>query len=326
MKAYQFSLSIIIVNYQSWDLLENCLSSFKRYPPSATFEIIVVDNGAKDIRFDAFKKAHKEILLLKNKGNYGFSHGCNLGASYARGESLLFLNPDTELTEDKAIDTMLRYLDKNADVGIVSCRNLSENGNGKEERFLSPWLLFGFIRFFYRQFNKKKLIKDYPRDSAVWFPGWVTGSVVLINNELFQKIGHWNQERYWMYSEDPDLCFKVTRLGKKVVLLRNLTIKHLGGGTSKPSIESTTRYKTEDFISKHNYIQENSTGVARVLMHTMFFFKLHLLLLAMAFSLLLLQKNKLVIKLKTFTRCWKYYLHALRHRTWKNPRLMDQAR
>ena len=323
MNTGNINLSIIIVNYQSWSFLEKCLRSFKINPPLASYEIIVVDNGGQDKQFDMFKDAHPEILLIKNKGNYGFSHGCNLGASHATGENLLFLNPDTELTEDKTIDRMLRYLDEGTDIGVVSCRNISECGEiGKEDRFLSPWLLFGFVRFFYRQFNKEQLAQDYPESGDIWFPGWVTGSVVLIKSHLFQQIGGWNEQRYWMYSEDPDLCFKVTRLGKKIALLRHLTIKHIGGGTSVPSVESTIRYKTEDFISKHNYIQENADGIAKPIIHIMLFSKLHLSILEIFFSLLLFRKDKLLIKSHTFANCWRYYLHALQHRTWKNPRLM----
>ena len=318
-------LSIVIVNYQSWDYLDNCLKSFQFYPPLISYEIIVVDNDSQDDKYDSFKKAHPEILLIKNNGNNGFSHGCNLGASEAKGEKILFLNPDTELTEDKPIDTMLKYLDAHPDVGIVSCRNTSSNGKGKEDRFLSPWLLFGFIRFIYKSFNKKYLEAQFPKNSVVHFPGWVTGSVVLIDSQLFHQIGRWNDERYWMYSEDPDLSYKVTRLGKKVALLTHVTILHIGGGASKPNLQSRIRYKTEDTISKHNYIQENAEGISRPIIHLLYFFKIQSSIIDILLYLILLRKNKLKTKVQILINCWKYYLRAVFRRTWKNPRL-DQVK
>ncbi|MEH6456916.1 MAG: glycosyltransferase family 2 protein [Cocleimonas sp.] len=315
-------LSIVIVNYQSWDYLDNCLKSFQDYPPLMSYEIIVVDNDSQDGRYNSFKQSHPEILLIKNKGNFGFSHGCNLGASEAKGENILFLNPDTEITEDKPIDAMLIYLNTHPDVGIVSCRNTSPNGGtGKEDRFLSPWLLFGFTRFIYKSFYKNKLEVQYPKNSSIQFPDWVTGSVVLINSKLFRQIGRWNDERYWMYSEDPDLCYKVNRLGKKVALLTNVTISHIGGGASRPNLQSLIRYKTEDTISKHNYIQENAQGFSKPIIHLLYFFKIQSSIIDILLSLILLRKNKLKTKVQVLINCWKYYLRAVFRRTWKNPRL-----
>ena len=188
-------LSIIVVNYQSWTYLEDCLESFKNYPPDLKYEIIVVDNDSNDGYFDNFKSKHPEINLIVNTGNHGFSNGCNLGASKAQADTLLFLNPDTELNETNSIDAMYQYLQKNhEDVGIVSCRNVTPNGIGKEDRFLSPWFLFGYIRSIHNLLNKDKLAKKFSDEKDIWFPGWVTGSVVMISNKLIKKINGWNGE------------------------------------------------------------------------------------------------------------------------------------
>jgi len=272
-------LSIIIVNFQSWDYLNNCLLSFKKYPPSVSYEIIVIDNDSQDEKFNHFQVQHSDVFFHENKGNYGFSHGCNLGATFAKGDYLLFLNPDTELTNDHSIDNMLDYLHSNSEIGIVSCRNVTPQGKGKELRFVSPWMLFGFIRFFHRLIYKNEILKQSPPYSDVHFPEWVTGSVIMIKKQLFNKINRWNEERYWMYSEDPDLCMKVKKQGKKIALLTNLTIKHVEGGASKPSIHSKIRYKTEDTISKHNYIQENSTSYSRSILHFLYFIKIQFYIL-----------------------------------------------
>lgn len=319
----KIDLSVIIVNYQSWNFLDSCLTSFIKNPPRVTYEIIIVDNYSNDGKFDDFKEAHPEVTLIKNLGNFGFSNGCNLGESFSSGKFLLFLNPDTELNNSQAIDEMVKFSRDHDDIGIVSCRNISDTGIGKEERYLSPWLMFGYLRFFYRLLNKNKLSYQYPENSDVWFPEWVTGSVVLIDSDLFRSVNGWNQNRYWMYSEDPDLCFKVSKLGRKVALLTNITIKHVGGGSSEPSTESAIRYKTEDFISKHNYIQENSKGLSRLVLHTLLFLKMQSSILSIFLLLIFNKRRRFTIKIKTLTKCWNYYLHAIRKKTWKNPRLIN---
>jgi GT2 family glycosyltransferase len=137
-------LSVIIVNYKSWELLGNCIESFNSFPPALMHEIIVVDNDSQDGVFDEFSKRHPDIKFIKNKGNYGFANGCNVGASYAEGDYLLFLNPDTELIEDNAIDEMVGFLKNNANTGLVSCRTKTAKKIERELLFTNPWLLIGF--------------------------------------------------------------------------------------------------------------------------------------------------------------------------------------
>lgn len=316
-------LSVIIVNYQSWKHLEDCLNSFREYPPSVSYEIIIVDNDSQDDQFDSFKLSHPEIKLIKNKGNYGFSHGCNLGSAEAKGEYLLFLNPDTELTENRAIDTMLEYLQNHSDIGITSCRNVTPDGIGKEQRFLNPWFLFGFFRSFYRKIYHKEINASFPKDSNVFFPEWVTGSVVMIKKQLFNQVGRWNEDRFWMYSEDPDICYRVKKQGKGIALLTNVTILHEEGGASKPSVISSVRYKTEDTISKHNYIQEHSKGFSRACLHFFYFLKMQTYILVIIINIPIFWKDKFKIKTLVYINCWKYYLQAFKRKTWKNPRLKD---
>ncbi len=88
-------LSIIIVNYKSWSVLTDCLDSFDQYTPKLDYEIIVVDNDSQDGEIGPFSKKYPQVNFIKNTGNNGFSHGCNLGANNAYGKYLLFLNPDT---------------------------------------------------------------------------------------------------------------------------------------------------------------------------------------------------------------------------------------
>ena len=130
------------------------------------------------------------VTFIKNSGNNGFAHGCNLGADNARGEFLLFLNPDTVLTNSTAIDNMFDFAQQNSNVGITSCRRINPKGKPEREMaFANPWLIIGWIRALYKLTNMKQIQKKYPENKMIWHPDWIAGSVVLIKDELFKKIG-----------------------------------------------------------------------------------------------------------------------------------------
>ena len=226
-------LSVVIVNYKSWEVLKKCLDSFTEHPPKLSYEIIVVDNDSQDGQFDKFDNKFPEIKLIANSGNYGFSSGCNLGAEIASGEYLLFLNPDTMLNTDNSVKSMFDFLHENKNVGIVSCRTLMPNRIGGEISYLSPWMLLSTIRSIYKFFNKSKISARFKEEDSIWYPDMVGGSVMTIKKSFFEKIGGMNEGRYWMYYEDTDLCRRARENGKNVAIIRNKTINHIGGGASK---------------------------------------------------------------------------------------------
>ena len=317
------TLSIISVNYKSWAILRKCLQSFKDYPPTISYEIIVVDNDSQDGQFDAFQQEFPDHKFIANSGNHGFSNGCNLGAEQATGEYLLFLNPDVLLNASQAIDTMVRYAQKNPTIGITSCRRI--NPKGKPERelaFLNLWLNTGWMRALYKLWNKKKLTQKFPQNADIWHPDWVSGSVVLIQRELFQQVGRWSQDDFWMYSEDPDLCKKVRKQGKKIALLRQVAVHHAHGGSSRRNPQTTAITKSEVVTSHHVFIQKHGKGLNRLALHI---FTLSNTLIAWSFRTVL---SLLVFWTPTFTSSWltliaiiQYYRSALVRKTWKSKRL-----
>lgn len=316
-------LSVIIVSYKSWGVLENCLNSFNLYQPKDTYEIIVVNNFPQDQEVDRFSKRHSKVKFINNSGNYGFSHACNLGAKNSIGKYLLFLNPDTELTSDNAIDSMIATLSKNHSIGIVSCRTI--NNIGKIERellFSNPWLLVASLRQIYKLIFGNVIRRRFKNSDNVWYPDWVSGSVLMIPKTLFDEIEGWNQTRFWMYHEDPDICNRVRNTGKEVALIRNKTIKHIGGGTSRTDIKTTVAAKTEVIISSHNYIQINTNKVEGIVLH-MLFLSLNIfnLMIKSIFSLILLKPSKLLIYFGVILNSIMYYLTSIYRLTWKSPRI-----
>jgi len=319
-------LSIIVVNYKSWKVLAECLDSFNQYTPQLSYEIIVVDNDSQDGRLEPFSQNYPQITFIKNTGNNGFAHGCNLGADNAHGKYLLFLNPDTILTNNVAIDDMFNFAQHNPDVGITSCRRINPKGRPEREMaFANPWLVVSWIRAIYKLTNKVKIQKKFPENEMIWNPDWVAGSVVLIEKGLFNKIGKWDQDSFWMYYEDVDLCRKVKRQNKEIALLRNVELKHAHGGSSRRNPVTTAITKSEVVTSSHVYIQLHTQGFNRVLLHLIIFT-----------DTLLSQFIKILF---TFPVCWKvafrtntlvliatskYYMSALIRRTWKSKKLLTK--
>ena len=316
-------LSIVIVGYKSWDVINSCLNSFKSHTPKLNYEIIVVNNYPQDSEFNSFAKSHTEAKFINNKGNYGFSNGCNLGAKHSTGEYLLFLNPDTELTSDDAINAMIDLLSNDKSIGIASCRTITPSGKAEREMlFSSPWLLISFVRQIYKLLFKKELEKKFKHNAEVWYPDWVSGSVIMTSKSLFDEIKGWNQARFWMYHEDPDICNRVRKLGQKIALIRNKTIRHIGGGASRKNNKTTVMAKTEVMISSHNYIQINTSGINRSILHILFSITSIISLIVKSFLLLpFLKISKIKVYLMTAVFTMKYYFRAIVRRTWRSEKI-----
>ena len=319
----KIDLSIIIVNYRCWEVLAKCIESFNEHKPNINYEIIVVDNDSQDDQFNNFQQQFHEIRLIANKGNYGFSSGCNLGADNAKGEFLLFLNPDVTLTSSSAIDSMFSFAKSNPDIGITSCRTLDPNGKREREiTFLSPWLTIGWLRAMYKLALSHKIAINYPEKNKIWYPDWVAGSVILIKKDFFKKIGKWSESKFWMYSEDPDICLKTKKFGKKIALLRNVELKHSHGGSSRKNPETTAITKSEVVTSSHVFIQEHTRGLNRMALHIVIIINTIISWLARTIvTFPIFWKDLFKANLLTFIAIIKYYLCALISISWKSRRL-----
>ena len=315
-------LSIIIVNYKSWGVLQQCLDSFQQFPPRLSYEIIVIDNDSQDGEFDDFAEHNPQIKLIKNSGNNGFSNGCNLGVDNSHGEFLLFLNPDIVLTDNSDIDEMVKFAN-NTDIGITSCRKI--NPKGKPEReiaFANPWLIIGWIRAIYKLLNKKQIALKYKENENTWYPDWVAGSAILIKLSIFNKINKWDQGNYWMYYEDVDLCRRVTSLGKKIALLRNFELKHAHGGSSRRNSRTTAITKSEVVTSCHVYIQLHTKGLNRLSLHlSVLFNTIFSQMLKTSLSLLVFWKPTFRTNILVLLATLNYYFNALVRLSWLSKRL-----
>ena len=320
----QKDLSIIIVNYRSWKVLEICLDSFDKHTPKLNYEIIVVDNNSKDGKIKKFSQKYPKVCFIENSDNNGFAHGCNLGVTYSCGNFLLFLNPDTILTNKMAIDKMFKFAKNNSNYGIISCRKVNSKGTPeKEVAFDSPWLTVGWIRSIYKTIYKSEIQKQFSSDDhTILEPSWVAGSVVLIQKKIFDQIEGWSEESFWMYYEDMDLCKKVKDIGKDIALLCNTEVTHIHGGSSRINPKTTAITKSEVITSRHVYAHKYTNGHSRGLLHFAIITEtLSLQLISAILCLPLFWKAKSRAVFLTLQATLNYYIHALFNLSWLSRRL-----
>jgi GT2 family glycosyltransferase len=314
-------LSIIIVNYRSWTFLENCLHSLA--PFSEKYEILVVDNCSNDGNFDSFVEKYPQVQFIASPINSGFGGGCRLGVRHSSGDYFLFLNPDT-IANEGAINAMCQFLKSQHLYGIVSCR---QHTNPAKHFLLFPNFrrLFGVVKSIESRVSRCRFRVQKLGDFEFVVPDWVTGSVLMISRENYEKIGGWSS-RFWMYYEDPDLCKRFANSGGKVALLTHVAIQHKHGGATRVDLGTTAVTKTEVTISRHVYINEHFRGMEKVLSHGMMIFMFLLFgSLGAAMGVLFFPVPKLKLHAMIWLQRMRYYAHVFRSHSWLSPRLPRSA-
>jgi GT2 family glycosyltransferase len=311
-------ISIIIVNYRSWKPLLNCLESLLSIEDTKiNFEVIVLDNFSNDGQFDFYKNKFIDFIFIENYINSGFSNGCNLGAKVAKGEYLLFLNPDTIITPD-TLNTLYTTYKKHSEIGILSCLQVDRKNRFFNQKNLFPSFIqvFGITRFFYRKLISKALNEKFKIQDNLLYPDWVTGALIFISRDWFKKVNGWNED-YWLYFEDVDICKRISQNKGKVAVTRSATIFHEHGGSSRNNFETEHVSKTEVIISKHVYINTNFNTLSKLPSHLflilfIFLEKTFLSLLSLfLFFNLKLKTNRYILRNLCF-----YYFNAIKKQTW----------
>jgi GT2 family glycosyltransferase len=314
-------LSIIIVCYKGWPRLYKCLQALDSFS-GATFstEVIVVDNKSEDEEIFIIEKQFSKFRFIYNKINGGFANGSNLGALHASGDFILFLNPDTVASESE-IEKLLNTAKENSEFTAVSCKQVSESG--KESiaygPFPGPLNLTGFQRAIIKNFipSASNQITD------ISFPDWISGSVVLIRHNTFNKLNGFDED-YWMYFEDVDLCKRIRNIGGKVAFCKFITIEHNHGGSSRISLRTTTLTKTEVYISRHVYISKNKSGIEKSLIQT--FMVLNNLISGGLMALLALVfffVPKIYSRALIYSKLIRYYTGSVFRLSWISPRSVN---
>lgn len=201
-------VSIVIVNHNGQKWLKGCFDSIF-HQTHQNFEIILVDNASTDESIRLIEKSYPRITLIQNRENIGFSRANNQAVKKAKGEIILFLNNDTLLNQD-TLEKLLKYKIKN-NLNILGPKILDYKGKDIHGGKRLSVDYTGYIGYGHKTF-------------------YIDGCALIINKKDFLTLGGFD-EKYFMYSEEIDLCWRAHLYGMKVDICDTTYIKHFGGGT-----------------------------------------------------------------------------------------------
>jgi len=233
-------LTIIILNYNTKELLGKCLDSIKKYENETSLEVIVSDNSSTDGSADYVKEHFPWVKLLVGD-NVGFSKGNNRARSYVHGQMVLFLNPDTVLNKGVLVKTV-DYLKMHKDVGVVTCKLVLPSGElDKDARrsYPTPWVsLTHLVLKLDRLFPTSKLFSrywyGYIPDNITHEVESVEGTFLLTWKKILDDVD-WFDEDYFFNAEDIDLCWKIHEKGWKLIYYPDVFIYHIKGASKGKS-------------------------------------------------------------------------------------------
>lgn len=255
-------LSAIIVNWNTREMLGNCLSSLEEHTDSSQVRVIVVDNSSKDGSPAMVKNKFPRVHLINSDSNIGFGRANNLAVPYADTQFVLFLNPDTIVFKD-SIAKMVDYMKANQDVGALGCKMKFPDGVVQPlglQWFPSPFTELISMLFIARK--TQKVLKAYlpyidPNVNSV--VSKLYGGCLMVRKSVLDQVG-WFDERFFMYGEDVDLCRRITDAGWKLFYLSDAEIIHLCGGASGEAPSNFSVLMKCESISKLMMKYHGNTG------------------------------------------------------------------
>ena len=230
-------VSIVIVSYRCEAMLRDCLASIRAFPPRRPLEVHVVDNASGDGTAEMVAREFAEVKLTRNAENVGFGAANNQALRVARSDYLLVLNPDTRLTAG-ALETLCRLLDERRDVGMAGPRLERPDGSfdhAAKRSFPTPLGALGHFTGLGRRARANTALSQYratglAEDEAGPVDA-VNGAFMLIRRAALERVGLFD-ERYWMYMEDLDLCYRFHLAGWAIWYEPAATVLHVKAGTS----------------------------------------------------------------------------------------------
>jgi hypothetical protein len=221
--------SIIIVSWKVKSLLHNCLASIRAHHRGDS-EIVVVDNDSADGTVPETRSQFPEIKVIENRENVGFSKANNIGIQHSKGSAILFLNPDTLLSED-TVSKMREVFRQDPSVGAVGCMLVDENRKIDFQCAKRLPTIFNLLiePYLYRIGIRCKT--DLPmrewdhRDNR--HVECLMGACLMVPRDVLEIAGYWDESMF-MYAEDVELCHRISRHGYKLFYLADSAVIHFG--------------------------------------------------------------------------------------------------
>ena len=237
-------LSIIVLSFNTPELVVSCVDSLtKIYQDELVaheFEILIFDNASSDGSVKVLQKTYGKtphIEILASKKNLGFGKGNNEAAKKASGKYLLFLNSDT-LVEDRGLLGMVSYLDANSHIGVLGGK--LQNADGTSQKSAGSYYKLFNVFLMLLGGERLGLLRYSPNMTVA--VDWVSGAALMISKELFTSLSGFDSNIF-MYMEDMELCFRVEKTGRETYFFPDVTIKHMGHGSSNRTFAVVNIYE-----------------------------------------------------------------------------------
>jgi GT2 family glycosyltransferase len=231
-------LSIIIVNWNTRDLLRDCLNSVYAETKATPFEVFVVDNASSDSSAEMVKREFPQVRLIENKDNLGIGRGNNQAIRESTGTYIVLLNPDT-LVLSGALDKLAAFMRAHPHTDASAPTLLNPDGSPQPSvrdrysfnycvEFLLMQSLATYLpRLLVSKWGKRETHSRHPRQVA-----WVSGACVMARRETVDKVGLLD-ERYFLFADDTDWCYRLRQLGGRICFMPEAGIIHYGGQSVK---------------------------------------------------------------------------------------------
>ncbi len=232
------TLSVIIVSYNVKPYLEQALHSIFKALDSVHAEVFVVDNGSGDGSVALVKNKFPQVRLIQNRENVGFAKANNQALKMAKGKAVCLVNPDTLMRED-TFHTCLKYLNEHREVGMVGCKILNPDGSLQlscRRSFPTPWVAFTKVIGLSSLFPKSRLFGRYNltflNSEETAEVEAISGSFMMVRRETIDQVGFLD-ERFFMYGEDLDWCYRIWQSKWKIVYFPGTQIIHYKGRSAE---------------------------------------------------------------------------------------------
>ncbi len=258
-------LSVIIVNYNVKHFIEQCLFSVYKAANGIDLEVFVVDNNSVDGSSTLIKDKFPQVTLIENTVNTGFSVANNQAIKLAKGQYVLLLNPDTVVQED-TFSKIIEFMDATPDAGGLGVKMLDGQGNfapeskrGLPTPEVAFYKMFGFAKFFPRSKKFGKYHLSYLPENEINSVDVLSGAFMLIRKSVLDTIGSLD-ETFFMYGEDIDLSYRITKSGFKNYYFPKTQIIHYKGESTKRSSLNyvVIFYKAMAIFSKKHFSGSNA--------------------------------------------------------------------
>ena len=272
-------LSIVIVNYNVKYFLEQCLYAATKAASKLGSEIIVVDNDSVDGSCQMVAEKFPMVTLIANKVNVGFSKANNQAIRIAKGEYILLLNPDTVVEEDSFIK-IVGFMDKTPDAGGLGVkmidgkgRFLPESKRGLPTPEIAFWKMFGFSSLFPRSKRFGRYHLGYLDKDQIHEVDVLAGAFMLLRRQTLDKVGLLDED-YFMYGEDIDLSYRITKGGYKNYYFPQTTIIHYKGeSTKKGSINYVKVFYNAMIIFAEKHFSKGNARQYAILINLAIYFR-----------------------------------------------------